>query len=194
MISDKRVALDLEGVCADTHAAVYRKSDVFDERVDHPRSWDFASEAELTEFLNVSAELWENDPLSVPACDADVSTKVEMLRESHEVHLVTNRYGVDDQVREWLNYHGIEIDGFIANPPTTTKAVFEKSTENPDGFDYFIDDKPGLAFRVDRLFLVDQPWNWDVDEDDNQVIRVGNRGEGALVGVLNDLYAGPIRQ
>jgi|GEM_PF-4257131 len=194
MIRDRRVALDLEGVCADTHAAVYRESDVFDHDVDHPRSWDFDSGDELGEFLEVSATIWETDPLSIPPCDPDVADYVAMLRESHEVHMVTNRHGVDEQVQQWLDHHGIEVDGFKSNPPETPKAVFEKSTENPNGFDFFIDDKPGLAFEVDRLFLVDQPWNWDVEADDHQVIRVGDRGGGALRDVLNDLYAGPIRQ
>ncbi|QLG30038.1 hypothetical protein HUG10_20755 (plasmid) [Halorarum halophilum] len=191
MVSDKKIALDIEGVCADTHAAAIERCELID---DVPDQYDFASPDQLDEYLDVSATIWEHEPEIVPPCDPDIADHVNMLRESHTVEVLTNRYGVDDQVQQWLNKYGIDVDGFQANPPTTKKEGFEKSNTYPNGFDYFIDDNPKLAFKVERLFLVDQSWNQNVDDDDEQVIRVGDRGAGALIEVVNDLYAGPVRE
>lgn len=190
MNQTRSVALDFEGVCGDAMTAIKNHMEM-DGDINQD-SWGF--EPHIEEEFRAAGEILFGDHVeSIEPYDENIGELVDLLRESHEVEILTNRHGHDESIQFWLEKHGIEVDGFRSNPGGTDKSGFEKSSTNPDGFTAFIDDKPTLAYNVELLFLVDQPWNQHIEADNEAVIRVGENGVGALRDVLNEMYDGPIR-
>lgn len=155
------IALDLEGVCADTLGATIRESDNLTEA--HRQEWGFP-DGLLEEFLEISQTLWEDEQEKIPLLEPNVPFLVEKLRREHEVHLVTNRHGADEGILSWLDRQGITVDGFESNPNGTVKAEL--------GYDIYIDDNPGMIGEDngDHLYLIAHPYNdLEVDGDTTRV-------------------------
>lgn len=185
------IALDFEGVCANSMAVMDEFMQV--DLAEHNNSWGF--EPEVWEQFDLAGDIvFQNHSERIEPYEENIGELVGLLRESHEVKILTNRYGHDEAIKQWMVDHGVESDGFESNPEGTDKSAFEKTSTQPDGFTAFIDDNPTLAYSVDLLFLVDQPWNRHIDEDDETVIRVGGGGVGAIGDVLNEMYEGPCRE
>jgi uncharacterized HAD superfamily protein len=151
------IALDLEGVCADTHSATFEESDTLHAGLND--EWGFP-DGLYEEFLTVSQNLWENSHQKIPLEEPNVAFLVDRLREEHEVHLVTNRHGADEQIQKWLDENDIEVDGFESNPAGTVKGKL--------GYDIYIDDNPGMIDEDngDHLYLIAHPYN-DLEVDGN---------------------------
>jgi hypothetical protein len=185
------IALDFEGVCANSMAVMDEFMQV--DLAEHNNSWGF--EPEVWEQFDLAGDIvFQNHSERIEPYEENIGELVGLLRESHEVKILTNRYGHDEAIKQWMVDHGVESDGFESNPEGTDKSAFEKKSTQPDGFTAFIDDNPTLAYSVDLLFLVDQPWNRHIDADDKTVIRVGDGGVGAIGDVLNEMYEGPCRE
>lgn len=171
----KRVSLDLESVCADTHRVYIEELNErygTDYEYDEVDDWDWVSqdERDFDEFMQIVHEEWEDNWESIPTCEPEeqLVDAVDVLGLGYIVDVVTARENVETSMKKWLDDVGILplITRFRSIPPTETKAELD--------YEYFIDDKPHLADRIsdDQVhFLVDRPWNQEVEEREN-VYRV----------------------
>lgn len=152
-----QIALDLEGVLADTHLATRDRSDRLGP--EHFEYWGFDDEM-WDHYHHVSQNLWHNhwediDPMEPALCDV-----VRILRYDHTVDILTARTGVDDQIQKWLDANDIQYDGFTAT----------KQPKHEFDYGVFIDDNPRMAGDVDFLYMRDRPWNRDAPAEDSDVV------------------------
>jgi len=161
-----RIALDLDGVLADTMRAWLkiwnRRSG---EKLEYKDlvEWDFwkrlgISESAFMEIMNEAWRMWK----IIPPTESDISEKVSKLRELGKVDIVTARpRETEKYVLEWLEHHGILYDEYVWIRSSRMKPKLD--------YDVFIDDSPLLAdgciLRRKLLLLYDQPWNKNVNED-----------------------------
>lgn len=153
-MSDLRIALDLEGVLADTHIPVVERSDILND--EHFEGWDFEGD-ELDHFLEILEDIWREHTMEIPPSEPDLGEKINKLREIAEVHLVTNTPGDREHVEEWLARRGIDVDEIHIPGPGTHKEDLD--------YDIYIDDNPYLLGKVDVLYFVTTSWNDHLDGD-----------------------------
>ncbi len=174
-----RIALDLEGPCSNVHEPARERSDILEPH--HFDEWKAMDDNVYKEYMHVSSNLWHNHWEQIPLSTESVPENVDRLRESNEVKILTARTGVDDQIQQWLDSHGVTVDGFWST--RQPKEQFERGPEahvNEElQFDIFIDDNPRMVGEVDHLFLYDRPWNQSVTADGVNTIRVEDLGEVA---------------
>lgn len=176
-----RIALDLDGVLADTIRVwlriwnEHRFPRLTYESID---TWDFwrklgISEAEFAGIFARAWLMWEE----IPPVEEGIAEKVRRLSELGTVDVVTGRPAEErERVVLWLRRHGISYRGLVVG--VTDKVRL--------GYDVYIDDSPLVAIagaRSGRLVLLrDQPWNRDV-RSNSYVRRV--RGLDEAIGVLS---------
>jgi hypothetical protein len=146
-----KIALYLEAVLADTMNEALVSTDKLDESVVRG-SWDMPEE-QFQIYLGVTDALWRHDPLSITPVEPNIDRYVDDISDEHEVHIVTGRQHVDENLVYWLEQHAIPYEGFMSCG--CDKWEF-------DEYDVFIDDNPEMVGEC-RLLLRDQPWNQHID-------------------------------
>lgn len=162
-----KLALDIEGVIADSHGITYERSEMLDREVDG-HDWGFSSDEHLMHFLELSELLWREDYESIPLVEEDTPELVREINNHYDVDIVTSRMNVRPQLVEYLDMHDIEYNDLYVVDRTESKSQLD--------YDVYVDDKPALAKEVDKIFLYDQPYNRGVQEG-NGVIRVESLSE-----------------
>ena len=156
-----RIALDLDGVLADTMQSFCtilnsrRSTALTPEAFDRWNAWE---NAHITrqEFLRTLDEAWFNWR-EIPAVEPDLGEKVSRLVKLGTIDIVTGRS--EETVpfaQEWLQYHRIPYERFVRTASTSAKADLD--------YDIFIDDSDFLMSLIaSRLLgfglLYTQPWN-----------------------------------
>lgn len=161
------ISLDVEGVLADTHRAVYEETEAVPPA---PRDWSFESEEVLSEFMTVSDDLWQNRHEEIPPMDdSDTIHEVTkaLIDHGHRVDIVTHRQNADEQMKAWLDSHNAVYDVF--HSPTCEKNLL--------AYDVYIDDKPALAEAVIEdprkvIALYARPYNNHIDVRSDRVERI----------------------
>lgn len=153
-MTQPRLALDLEGVLADTYPLVGERTSLTPE--DH-ETWAYPDD-QFEEILDALEQLWAEEWASIPTTEPNIGQAVDNLRSEYEVHLVTNTPGDPQSVLLWLARNGISVDDAVFPGPKTDKSQLD--------YDAYIDDNPNLAGDVDRLYLYDEPRNRCVGPDD----------------------------
>jgi uncharacterized HAD superfamily protein len=171
-----RIALDVEGVLADSHAATAERSDMLDKRHTPPQNYDFGDQDLIDEYMHVSSNVWHNHTHEIPPMQDGLWRSTRTLNRLHNVDILTARVGQDDRVRTWLDGYNVHYDNFIS-----TQHPRSNKTEYGD-YDVHIDDSPDVAADVVEagryLLLVDRPYNKDIDNS-NLVERVSGVSEAA---------------
>lgn len=163
------IALDVEGVLADSHRATERRSDLLDADTCPPPDWDFHTEEHYEEFMHVSQNLWHNHAHHIPPMVEDLWRASRRLNRHHDVDIVTHRTNVDRQVQEWLGGYGVEYDEF--NVAQGHKTDVDEYDVHVDDSQNVVDDAVG-DHRV--VLLVDRPYNDSVDCTHRRVRRVAD--------------------
>lgn len=171
----RRISLDLESVLADTHQVYIEElNERYGRQYDYYEvdDWDWVSQEErdFGEFMSIVHNAWEDNWPEIPTCDPqeEMAKAVDRLGIEYIIDVVTARVGVETQMRYWLAEKDLSplITDFHSLHPSKTKANLD--------YHYFIDDKPHLSDNISDEqvhFLVDRPWNQEVEERSN-VYRV----------------------
>lgn len=170
------VALDVEGVLANSHAATAERSEMLTDDHVPPQKYDMNSQAEIDEYMHVSSNVWHNHNHEIPPMEADLRTPTRTINTLHNVDILTARVGQDEQVREWLAGYNVHYDTFIStNHPNADKTDYGR-------YDVHVDDSPNVARDVlddhRGLILVDKPYNQGISSDD-RMWRVSGVAEAA---------------
>ena len=157
-----RIALDLDGVLADTMQSVCailnaRRSGLklSPEDFDRWNAWEIA-DITKQEFLRTLEEAWFNWR-DIPPIENNLAKKVSNLVRFGRVDIVTGRSEATiPSVKQWLRSNSISYDQFVRTAGTSAKAELD--------YDIFIDDSDHLmSILASRLFgygfLYEQPWN-----------------------------------
>ena len=156
-----RIAVDLDGVLANTMAAFCRilnkrRSTQFTvESFTQWKAWEIAhiSKDDFFRTLDQAWFQWQ----TIPATEENLSDKVKLLRVFGKVDIVTGRSEQTiSHANLWLQAHHISYDDFIRTDSTKAKAKLN--------YDVYIDDSadlmPLIASRLDSHgVLYSQPWN-----------------------------------
>jgi uncharacterized HAD superfamily protein len=156
-----RIALDLDGVLADTIKVWLRiwNEERFPkltyESID---TWDFWRKLGIpeSEFAGVFARAWRMWE-EIPPLEEGLAEKVRRLSELGRVDVVTGR-PVEERERVvlWLRKHGIGYERLVVGATDKIRL----------GYEVYIDDSPIVATQgasSGRLVLLrDQPWNREV--------------------------------
>lgn len=154
-----RVSLDLESVLADVHGYMlevyneefgtsYTRSDI--------DSWEWVrEEIDWVDFNRIVNTGWEDRRDEVSPMEPGLDETVAELANTPGIHvdIVTARTGVETEMQDWLETHGITAyESFLST--TRSKADL--------GYDFYIDDRPGLADDLGSgqlQFLIEGPHN-----------------------------------
>lgn len=161
-----RIALDLDGVLADTMRLWirlwrYRTGQII--RFEDLDEWDFwkklgISEGEFMDIMNDAWRLWK----IMPPTETLLSEKVKEIKKFGKVDIVTARPRVTERyVLNWLERHKIPYDEYV-----WIRSCREKPSLN---YDVYIDDSPlivdGCIRRRKLLILYHRPWNKLIQEN-----------------------------
>lgn len=165
------IALDVEGVLADTHAATAERSDFLEEQHCPPPDWEFPTDEHFEEFMHVSQNLWHNHTHEIPPMVENLWKPTRRLSRVHNVDIVTSRTNVDSQILDWLDAYGVYYEDFhVATGPKT----------DIGHYDIHIDDSPHVAADAltdhRHVVLIDRPYNQSVEET-NRLTRVSDVSE-----------------
>lgn len=146
-----KIALDVESTLADSNEAALQSTDKLD-REQLLGEWDL-DDYTWQVYMGVTDAIWRHKPEVIPPEEPCLDEYVSALAEDNEVHILTGREYVDEQIVWWLDHHGIEYDSFTS------------TGDNKCDYDYdvFIDDNPRMVGDCRRLFLRHKPWNADID-------------------------------
>jgi len=176
MTDPYRISLDLESVLADTHRvyieelnARYPEQNYAYDDVDD-WGWVSQEERDFEEFMSIVHHAWKDAWMGIPACEPEneLLDAIEVLATDYIIDIVTARVGVEHEMRFWLG------DKAILPLTSQFRSVHPSKSKSDLDYDYFIDDKPQLADNISDeqvQFLIDRPWNQDVEERSN-VYRV----------------------
>jgi len=198
-MDDLRIALDLEGVLADTHTQALEISDWLEPH--HFSDFGFDDD-ELGPLLDDFERVWQDWSRIEPHED-DIAGVVADLATCGHVDVVTNTPGASDDVLNWLEYYGVldHIGRLVMPGPGTYKEELD--------YQVYIDDNPYLWGLVPLLYLPDRQWNetygrtvapdeldpssvtyYDLTVDDPIVVNSIYEDQGTVVriGDLEDAY------
>ena len=156
-----RIAVDLDGVLADTMATFCEllnkrhKTRFTTESFTQWNAWEIAEITE-DEFFRTLDEAWVRWQ-SLPPTEDHLAERITQVRNLGKLDIVTGRsertvrYAMD-----WLQKHNIQYDEFVRTVSTMAKAKLD--------YDIFVDDSADLmsliASRLDSHgILYSQPWN-----------------------------------
>jgi hypothetical protein len=160
------IALDVEGVLADSHAATAERSELLDESTCPPPDWDFPSDDHYDEFMHVSQNLWHNHNYTIPPTEDGLWKAVRRMNRVHDVDIVTHRSNVDAQVKEWLAGYNIDYDDIHFADGHKTQV---------GDHDVLVDDSPRVAEDGIRnhthVLLVNRRYNENVSGLDSRFVK-----------------------
>lgn len=145
-----RIALDVERVLANSCEAALQSTEKLDRDVVE-NQWDMPTE-QYQIYMGVTDAVWRHNPEIIPPEEPAIDQYVSELREQHEVHILTAREHVDEQIVWWLQEHDIQYDSF-------------ESTGVPKweyDFDVWVDDNPSMVGHC-NLLLRHQGHNAHID-------------------------------
>jgi uncharacterized protein len=161
-----RIALDLDGVLAETMTAWCEKANQeFGTRLklDDLDSW--ASWVKLgvskDQFYRLLDDAWD-DWEHVPPTEPGIAGKVAKIHGFGEVDIVTGRSRrTVEGARNWLSHYKVPYGRFVRVPGVKDKVLLD--------YDVYIDDAPDLMRLVSknpviRGVLYERPWNRDLPE------------------------------
>ena len=147
------IALDLDGVLADLHSAIVQHTDYTVEDFKTYGQWD-----DKQHFYDEAARVWTEETQSVTPTESNIGWMTVALGHEHDIDIVTQTIAPNDVVEDWLDTYGVEYSDIVRPPDGKYKDILD--------YDAFIDDNPYLAGDVDVHYLIDQPWNQQIDQDD----------------------------
>lgn len=158
----KRVALDFDGVLADTHTAtiqLYNEQNDTEHSIEDITEWEFGGlNMNIDEYLHYSHEcwvLWSHGYISVPAWQHRIDEFVGILADEYWVDIVTGRQPRDEvYVYNWLEDHAI-------TPHYRNLIFVQDGGKEKYEYDYdiYIDDNPNLFHNVPVQYMPLRPWN-----------------------------------
>lgn len=148
-----RIALDVESTLADSNEAALQSTDKLD-RSHLLGEWDL-DDYTWQVYMGVTDSIWRHNPQVIPPEEPCLDEYVSSLAEDNEIHILTSRQHVDEQIMWWLNHHGIEYDTFTSTGGD--KCQYD--------YDLFIDDNPRMVGECKRLLLRHQKWNADISTE-----------------------------
>jgi len=161
------ISLDVESVLANVHRnflEVYNGIYDTDWVAADWDTWDFGqTDITLDEYMVLSDYLWAYEWESIPACEVGITDTVEEMCERHTVDIVTARDGHDHNIQAWLDLNDITGWRRFRSCEPGTKHQFAPE------YDCFIDDSPNLHDNVSTQYLVRQPWNQNVRNEEGVV-------------------------
>ena len=162
--SDFKIALDLDGVLAETMDAWCRKANkefgkaLKLEDLTSWASWGIAGVSK-DDFYRILDEVWDSWK-EIPPTENNIGEKVSNIRSFGQVDIVTGRsIHTVEAVKKWLKHYMVDYDHFIRVRGWRDKVHL--------GYDVYIDDAPELMPLISRWplswgILYDRPWNRDV--------------------------------
>jgi uncharacterized HAD superfamily protein len=162
-----RIAVDLDGVLADTMVSVAqilnrdRSQKLTAESFVRWRAWEIAGITK-DQFFRTLDEAWFSWE-TIPLTEGNVKANVLRLMEFGTVDIVTGRSRETvPPAKSWLKRYGIPFDSFVR----TSNSTNAKLTLN---YDLYVDDSAELmAFLASRLHgfgvLYLRPWNRNASE------------------------------
>jgi 5'(3')-deoxyribonucleotidase len=154
-----KIAVDIDGVLADIHTAVFRRLGL-NLRAEDIRVWDFFEELGLERrvFWDAYRELWSRDYRSIPLIEESAPQTIAALRERYVVDIVSCRpTDTWAGTAEWLRWRGIGYDDLRLLPPKAEKTELRE-------YIFFVDDNPNMALRDrGRVIIYDRPWNRGIE-------------------------------
>ena len=161
-----RIALDLDGVLAETMTAWCQKANQeFGTRLklsdlDTWASWKKlgVTKDQFYRLLDDAWDDWEN----VPPTEPGLAGKVARIQGLGEVDIVTGRSRrTVEGARSWLAHYKIPHQRFVRVPGVKDKVFLD--------YDVYIDDAPDLMSLISRNpvkhgILYERPWNRDVPD------------------------------
>lgn len=172
----KKIALDVEGTLADVHTPFIKKYNGkygTNYTIEDIKNYDLSGvEPSLEEFLEETTLQWKEDWRNIPPTERNLSGKIWELwnLDGVSIDIVTSRKECEEEMEKWLHTEEIPYSDFLV-----------ESEKYKLGYDFYIDDNPGLAGKVGGLILYHRPWNEDVD--DRRILkRIGKDGSGYSPG------------
>jgi uncharacterized HAD superfamily protein len=117
-----------------------------------------------TRVLFMNPQFWGEIPVYEGLCPL-----LRQLSQEYEIHVVTARYwykGIKETTEKWLDKNGIIYENLVCLP---SKEKFQYINKN--NIQYMIEDYPVVAESVspfvEKVFLVERPWNDDCLMPDN---------------------------
>ena len=183
-----RIAVDLDGVLADTMVSVVqllnrdRSQKLTVESFVRWRAWEIAgiTKGQFLRALDESWFSWE----SIPQTEENLKVNMSRLMELGIVDIVTGRSSATvTHANSWLKSHGIPFDSFVR----TSNSTNAKLALN---YDLFVDDSPELmTVLASRLHgfgvLYLRPWNRSFSEMP-RIFRAERWDQ--IPGIVKELY------
>lgn len=156
-----RIAVDLDGVLADTIATFCRilnerrSTHITAESLDRWSAWQVAGTSK-DEFFKTLDEAWFQWK-TVPPTEQNLAAKVAQVARFGTVDIVTGRSTETVALaKSWLKQHNIKYNAFVRTISTNAKANLN--------YDIFVDDSPELMFLLASKLvgwgiLYTRPWN-----------------------------------
>jgi len=162
-----KIALDVESTLADSNEAALQSTHKLDR--DHLiGEWDL-DDYTWQVYMGVTDAIWRHNPQFVQPEEPCLDEYVSRIADDNEVHILTGREHVDEQIVWWLDHHGIEYESFTSTGDD--KCSYRE-------YDVFIDDNPKMVGGCQRLLLRHQPWNAHIDtENYKSVDRIHSLAE-----------------
>lgn len=167
----KKIAVDVEGVLADSYTFV--RGTIPEENM---QTWGFESDEMKELFLDTLTDGWHNEWEEIGLVTSSAPHAVRILHQLYDVDIVTARTNADEEIIQWLEMNNVPYEGFVS-----TKTYKERL-----GYDIYIDDNPHMAGENIELYLHDQPWNKHVDPKN----RVNSVAHAASEIISNDSNLG----
>lgn len=149
-----KIALDIDGVLADIHTAVFEYLGLPYTFKDI-KKWDFFNDfdgLDREKFWEAYRYLWGRRWDLIKLVDVDCVEVLRRISKYHRIDVVTCR---DEDLLKgtcvWLALKRIPYEDFILLPRDGDKTKLKE-------YDVFIDDNPNMA-RDKRLILFSRPWN-----------------------------------
>jgi 5'(3')-deoxyribonucleotidase len=159
-----RIALDLDGVLAETMDAWCKKANqeygraLKLEDLTSWASWNILGISK-DDFYRILDGVWSSWK-EIPPTEPNIAGKVAKIRPYGQVDIVTGRsIRTINSVKKWLEYNKVEYDEFVRVRGWRDKVRLD--------YDIYIDDAPELMPLISKTLqswgiLYDRPWNRDV--------------------------------
>lgn len=165
-----RIALDLDGVLAQTYEVAFRlMGEDAAWEYDDIESWTWGLDKfGDSRFLSSVWHAWTLRPHEIEPMESGISKATADLRAlADQLDIVTSdpgHFGIKESKREWLDEQEVHYDELRISPMGGTKADLD--------YDVFIDDNPRMARDVkpsQKLLLRNAPYNQEASGDYHRV-------------------------
>jgi len=150
-----KIAIDVDGVLADIHTAVFKDLGLSYTWKD-VKVWHFYNKLKgLTKqkYMEAYKRVWKIKWQDIQLIDPEAPAVLKDLSKRHRIDIVTCREKeLEPTTLLWLVWKRIPFVDIVLVPPDSDKTEL--------GFyDLFVDDNPEMAKDRDRVILFDRPWN-----------------------------------